>query len=105
MVNTGDEIWLYNIHLLCLLYKTSFLYQINHIIMVSMPGLSSLGHLSPENSLEQIHIATVNVYVRHQGRDTTSEPVLNHTITELLFSLFFSPCFLQAKQPSAVSPG
>ncbi|KAL0252313.1 hypothetical protein I308_101702 [Cryptococcus tetragattii IND107] len=33
--------------------------------MVSMPGISSLGHLSPENSLEQIHIATVNVRNGH----------------------------------------
>lgn len=72
----GDGIYL--LYIPHLLYKTSCLYQINHTIMVSMPGISSLGHLSPENSLEQIHIATVNVYVRHQGRippEALSEPL------------------------------
>lgn len=76
------------IHLLCISIfsiRRVYLYQINHTIMVSMPGISSLGHLSPENSLEQIHIATVNVYVRH----TDPEPSLNCTITELFFNILF----------------
>lgn len=82
------------IHLLCISIfsiRRVYLYQINHTIMVSMPGISSLGHLSPENSLEQIHIATVNVYVRHTDPEPAafcSEPTVR-LLNIFIIILFF----------------
>lgn len=83
------------IHLLCISIfsiRRVYLYQINHTIMVSMPGISSLGHLSPENSLEQIHIATVNVYVGHTGPEPAafcSEPTVR-LLNIFIIILFFT---------------
>lgn len=53
-----------------LLYIKSLLYQTNREAMVTRPENSNMGRFSEESLLEQIHIATVNVYVRRQP-DTT----------------------------------
>lgn len=99
MVTTPVTEYIFCIYLIFSIRQTSCLYQINHTIMVSMPGISSLGHLSPENSLEQIHIATVNVYVRHQGR--IPPEALSETLCTIYWTFLF---FLHRRNGHQWSP-